>query len=145
MLKKSLYFFSLLLNYVIAQPLSIDDPTLINPSFKVYLSVTGNDSNTGDSIQPLATFAAALSKIEQLSSSATGNVYAEVVVFPGTYYEIFRQPLNKFQVGQRNLNISLRGKETVVLNGTNLTVNAGGGMIYLLGSNIFVKNITVLP
>ena len=144
MLKKSLYFFSLLLNHVIAQPLSIDEPTLINPSFKVYLSVTGNDTNIGDSIQPLATFAAALSKIEQLSSSATGNVYAEVVVFPGTYYEIFRQPLNKFQVGQRNLNISLRGKETVVLNGTNLTVNAGGGMIYLLGSNIFVKNITVL-
>lgn len=144
MLKKSLYFFSLLLNHVIAQPLSIDEPTLINPSLKVYLSVTGNDTNTGDSIQPLATFAAALSKIEQLSSSATGNVYAEVVVFPGTYYEIFRQPLNKFQVGQRNLNISLRGKETVVLNGTNLTVNAGGGMIYLLGSNIFVKNIAVL-
>jgi len=144
MIKKLLCFFVLSANYLFAQSFTINEPLLINPTYKVYLSVNGSDFNSGDSIAPLATFVAALNKLDQITGNLIGNVYGEVVLFSGTYNEIFKQPLNKFLIGQKYLNVSLRGKESVILDGTTLTVNAGGGMIYLLGSNIYVKNIKVV-
>jgi hypothetical protein len=144
MLKKLIAILTALnFSFIYAQSFVINEPILYAPSYKIYLAINGNDNNTGDSISPVATFAGALTKLDQLTGSFSGNLYAEIIVFPGTYTEIFRQPLNKFQIGSKFLNVSLRGKGNVILDGTNLTVNAGGGMIYLLGSNIYVKNIKV--
>ncbi len=136
-------FFTYLINAIDAQNAVIQDPQLISPSYRVYLSPDGNDLNTGDSLFPLATFSAALDKLDFLSQPVTGNIYGEVVVYSGNYSEIFKQPLNKYQIGSKLMNVSLRGKGNVVLDGTTLTVSPGNGMIYLLGSNIHVKNISV--
>jgi hypothetical protein len=135
--------FLALTNYLSAQIFQISEPQIISPTHRVYISTTGNNNNSGDSISPLATFSAALNKLDLLTGTTNGNVYTEVVVFEGTYYEMFRQPLNKYQIGTKLMNVSLRGKGNVMLDGTNITVNVGGGMIYLLGSNIYVKNMTV--
>ncbi len=139
------FFFSIIINIanLYAQTVQIEEPQIISPSFSVYVATNGNDSNTGDSLSPLATFSAALNKLDQLTGNTNGNVYTEIVVFPGTYTEVFRQALNKYQIGNKLMNVSLRGKGNVLLDGTGITVNVGGGMIYLLGSNIYVKNIAV--
>jgi hypothetical protein len=135
--------FIALTNCLTAQIFQISEPQIIPPTHRVYISTTGNNNNTGDSLAPLATFSAALNKLDLLTGSANGNVYTEVVVFEGTYFEIFRQPLNKYQIGTKMMNVSLRGKGYVLIDGSNLTVNSGGGLIYLLGSNICVKNIAI--
>jgi len=138
------FFFSIInIANLFAQTVQIEEPLIISPSYSVYIATNGNDSNTGDSLSPLATFSAALNKLDQLTANTNGNVYTEIVVFPGTYTEVFRQALNKYQIGNKLMNVSLRGKGNVLLDGTGITVNVGGGMIYLLGSNIFVKNIAV--
>lgn len=138
------FFFSIInIANLYAQTVQIEEPQIISPSFSVYISTNGNDSNTGDSLSPLTTFSAALNKLDQLTGNTNGDVYTEIVVFPGTYTEVFRQALNKYQIGNKLMNVSLRGKGNVLLDGTGITVNVGGGMIYLLGSNIYVKNIAV--
>jgi hypothetical protein len=128
---------------VSSQNATIESPIIINPSFKCYMATNGNDQNSGDSLNPVATFAGALNKLDQLSSNLSGNVYAEVIVYSGNYSEIFKQPLNRFQIGNKYMHVSIRGKDNVMIDGTNLTVNPGNGLVYLLGSNIYVKNIKV--
>jgi len=130
-----------LLNF--AQNVQIADPIVQPPLHHIYISPAGNDSNSGDSLTPLATFSAALDKLDQLTVGISGNVYTEVVLFSGTYQEIFRQPLSRYQIGSKLLNVSLRGKGQVLLNGAGLSVNVGGGMVYLLGSNISVRNLKI--
>jgi len=107
------------------------------------MATNGNDQNSGDSLNPVATFAGALNKLDQLTSNLSGNVYTEVIIYSGNYFEIFKQPLNRFQIGNKYMHVSLRGKDNVMIDGTNLTVNPGNGLVYLLGSNIYVKNIKV--
>lgn len=138
-----LLYFLFFTAFSFAQTVQIEEPLIITPTQRVYVSTSGNDNNSGDSLSPLASFAAALNKLDQLTSTASGDVYTEVVVFSGSYSEVFRQPLNKYQIGSKRLNVSLRGKGNVLLDGTGITVNVGGGMIYLLGSNIYVRNIAL--
>jgi hypothetical protein len=133
----------LILNTLRAQTVVIDEPVLITPTFRVYLSETGNDSNSGDSLSPLASFSVALDKLNSLSGSVSGDIYGEVVFYSGTYAQQINQPYNKYQIGSKRMNVSVRGKGTVLIDGTSLTVNPGSGMIYLLGSNIHVKNFMV--
>ena len=128
---------------VFAQSVVIDDPVLISPSYRTYISVSGNDANSGDSLSPLATFSAALDKLNSLSGSQTGDVYGEVVFYSGTYAQQINQPYNKYLIGTKRMNVSVRGKGAVMLDGTAITVNPGSGMISLLGSNIHVKNLSV--
>lgn len=126
-----------------SQSATIESPIIINPSFQCYMATNGNDQNSGDSLNPVATFAGALNKLDQLTNNISGNVYTEVIVYSGNYSEVFKQPLNKFQIGNKCMHVSLRGKDNVMIDGTNLTVNPGNGLVYLLGSNIYVKNIKV--
>lgn len=126
-----------------AQTAVIQEPILITPSYRVYLSPSGNDSNSGDSLSPLSTFTSALDKLNTLSGSQTGDVYGEVVFYSGTYAQQINQPYNKYLIGGKRMNISVRGKGSVMLDGTSISVNAGSGMIHLLGSNIHVKNIAL--
>lgn len=124
-----------------AQTAVIQEPILISPSYRIYLSPSGNDANSGDSLSPLSTFTSALDKLNTLSGSQTGDVYGEVVFYSGTYAQQINQPYNKYLIGAKRMNISVRGKGSVMLDGTAITVNAGSGMIHLLGSNIHVKNL----
>jgi hypothetical protein len=126
-----------------AQTAVIQEPILITPSYRVYLSPSGNDANSGDSLMPLSTFSAALDKLNTLSGSIVGDVYGEVVFYSGTYAQQINQPYNKYMIGSKRLNVSVRGKGAVLLDGTAITVNPGSGMIYLLGSNIHVKNFAI--
>ena len=126
-----------------AQTAVIQEPILITPSYRVYLSPSGNDSNSGDSLSPLSTFTSALDKLNTLSGSQTGDIYGEVVFYSGTYAQQINQPYNKYLIGSKRLNVSVRGKGTVLLDGNAVTVNPGSGMIYLLGSNIHVKNLEI--
>ena len=124
-----------------AQTAVIQEPILISPSYRIYLSPSGNDANSGDSLSPLSTFTSALDKLNTLSGSHTGDIYGEVVFYSGTYAQQINQPYNKYLIGAKRMNISVRGKASVMLDGTAITVNAGSGMIHLLGSNIHVKNL----
>lgn len=126
-----------------AQSAIINDPVLISPTFRVYIANSGNDTNNGDSLTPLATFSAALDKLNALSGSPTGDVYGEAVFYSGTYAQQINQPYNKYLIGAKRMNVSIRGKGSVILDGTAIIVNPGSGMISLLGSNIHVKNLSV--
>jgi hypothetical protein len=137
-------FFILYSSFVFCQQsLVIEEPLINSTTIKIYLSENGSDNNLGDSLSPLKTFSEALNKIENLTINHTGEIFSEVVLFPGTYREIFRQPINKFEVNSRRLNVSLRGIDAVTLDGNNLTVASGSGMIHLLGSNISIRNLSV--
>ena len=125
------------------QSLVIEEPLINSTTIKIYLSENGSDNNLGDSLSPLKTFSEALNKIENLTINHTGEIFSEVVLFPGTYREIFRQSINKFEVNSRRLNVSLRGIDAVTLDGNNLTVASGSGMIHLLGSHISIRNLSV--
>ena len=112
---------------------------------RVYMSPSGNDSNVGDSLNPVASFTQALTRLNQLSSAQTGEVYSEVVLFEGTYFQALSQPYSWYQIGGKKLNVSVRGKGVVQLDGSPVSnISSGGGMIHLLGSCISVRNIEIL-
>ncbi|GIV33856.1 MAG: hypothetical protein KatS3mg031_1391 [Chitinophagales bacterium] len=119
-------------------------PLIMPTSYSVYLSETGNDSGPGDSLLPVATFSTALNRIDSLSSGQNGDVYAEVVIYPGTYRFALLQRVNQFQIGPKKLHVSVRGIGNVILDGTGLSLTGGEGMVRLMGNHIYVKNIHIL-
>ncbi len=137
--------FSLLMSAVIyAQHLN--PPQIETPTLRVYMSPSGDDVNVGDSLNPVATFSTALDRLVANSSMLTGEVYAEVVLFIGTFHQALVQPIDKYALPNRFLNVSVRGKSFLSqLNGTNLSnLNSGSGMIHLLGSHIKVSDLTII-
>jgi parallel beta-helix repeat protein len=131
------------LQVTIAQYVNL--PQIITPSTRIYMSPVGSDSNIGDSLSPVATFSKALDLLNAATSNQSGEVYTEVVLFEGLYLQALIQPLNKFQFANRNLNVSVRGKGTVELDGQILSsISSGSGMVHLLGSHIYVKGINIL-
>lgn len=121
----------------------VQQPLIKTPQFEIYIATFGADSHSGDSLEPLATFTAALNKIESRTIGQTGDVYAAVVFYPGTYPFAASQPANKFEVNGRRLNVSVRGMNGAVLVGSGLNQGGGDAMIALKGHNIFVKNISI--
>lgn len=124
---------------------SVDEPILLPNTHRIYLSITGNDGASGDSLNPLSTFSQALSKLEQLTATQSGAIHAEVVLFPGQYTQALTQAVSQYQLTNRTLHVSVRGIGLVELDGSMLSnLSPGGGMIHLLGSHISVKNISVI-
>lgn len=120
-------------------------PQINMPSARIYMSPIGSDSNIGDSLAPVATFSKALDLLNAASANQSGEVYTEVVLFEGLYAQALAQPLNKFQYPNRNLNVSVRGRGVVNLDGQMLSsLSSGSGMVHLLGSHIYVKGINIL-
>lgn len=112
---------------------------------RVYMSTSGNDSNVGDSLNPVASFTQALTRLNQLSNAQIGDVFAEVVLFEGTYSQALSQAYSMYQIGSKKLNVSVRGIGVVQLDGLPVSnISSGGGMIHLLGSRISVRNIEIL-
>ena len=113
--------------------------------FRVYMSPTGSDTNSGDSLNPVFSFSQALDLLISATSTETGEVYTEVALQPGTYTQALVQPVSAYQLATKNLNVSVRGLWGVMINGSGLTnLNPGSGMVHLLGSHIYVNNINIL-
>lgn len=123
---------------------TIQLPVIEQPQYNVFISEIGSDSNAGDSLHPVATFVSALNKLDSITTGQTGDVYAEIVLYPGTYQFALTQDVSQFQIGAKNLNVSVRGKEEVILYGNGLTLSGGQGMVSLLGSHISVKNLKIV-
>lgn len=122
------------------------DLPLIEPiSKRVYMSANGNDANSGDSLFPVQTFSKALDLLVAQTSNQTGEVYSEVILFEGLYNQALTQPTSKYLFQTRKLNVSVRGKGSVELDGTSLSnLSSGSGMVHLLGSHISVRNLKIL-
>jgi hypothetical protein len=118
-------------------------PVIFPPQYTIYIAENGNDLNAGDSLNPVATFTEALNKLNTLTSAQSGEVYTEAVLFEGNYNFALAQPINRYQVGNKNLNVSVRGKGEVILDGNGVSMSGGGGMVHLLGSHISVKNLNI--
>lgn len=137
-----LSFLMLFFQHIYAQlPQAVQLPVIHPPKFKVYIATNGSDLNNGDSLSPVATFSAALSRANALTNGLSGNQYGEIVFYPGTYHFAAIQPVSAFNLPGRRNHLSVRGRGVVVLKGNNLAVTPA--MIHLLGSNISVKNITI--
>lgn len=118
-------------------------PAIKPISYRVYIGINGSNSNVGDSLNPVADFNTALAKIKEWTAGKIGNIFAEVVLYKGTYPFSLSQSLAYYNPDQRVLNVSVRGKGNVTLD-ERLNPNAGAtAMIHLLGSNISVKNIKI--
>lgn len=145
-MKNFILLFALLAPiFCLAQfPDTIQLPVIEQPQYSVFISETGSDSNAGDSLNPVATFAAALDKLDSITSGLTGDVYAEVTLYPGTYFFALKQGVSKYQIGAKRLNVGVRGKDEVILDGNGLTLSGGEGMVSLQGSHISVKNLKIV-
>lgn len=143
-MKAILIFINLLAShFCLAQFVSL--PQVPNPTLGVYMSALGSDSNAGDSLHPVASFSKALDILVTASNNMSGEVYAEVILFEGLYNQALNQNLNKFQLTNRELNVSVRGRGIATLDGTLISnLSSGSGMVHLLGSGISVKNIHIL-
>lgn len=123
----------------------VDLPTISPSSLRVYMATSGNDNNSGDSLNPVLTFGKALDLLVAQSSNQQGEIYTEVVLFEGLYNQALTQPTSKFLFQTRKLNVSVRGKGIVELDGSNLSnLSSGSGMVHLLGSQISVRNLKIL-
>lgn len=123
---------------------TIQLPVIEQPQYSVFISEAGSNNHAGDSLHPVATFISALDKLDSLTNGQTGDVFAEVVLYPGTYQFALTQGVSQFQIGAKNLNVSVRGKGEVILDGNGLTLSGGQGMVSLLGSHISVKNLNII-
>lgn len=123
----------------------VDLPTISPTSLRVYMATSGNDNNSGDSLDPVQTFGKALDLLVAQSSNLQGEIYTEVVLYEGLYNQALTQPTSKFLFQTRKLNVSVRGKGIVELDGSNLSnLSSGSGMVHLLGSQISVRNLKIL-
>lgn len=119
-------------------------PVIIEPEYSIYIHTDGKPDNSGDSLTPLDNFQSAILAIDKISSHKSGDIYAEVVFFPGTYTFPISQYPNQYEIGERKLNISVRGiNKNVTFDGNNIELNAGEAMVRLMGSNISVKNLNI--
>ncbi|MFM7154266.1 MAG: hypothetical protein ACKOZV_09095, partial [Bacteroidota bacterium] len=108
-------------------PETVPLPVLFPVQQVVYMSPAGSDSATGDSLNPVATFTGALNRLAAWSDGQQGALYTEVVLYPGYYTAPIIQPWGRFQLPGRQLNISVRGKDTVMLDGLNAPISSGQG------------------
>lgn len=125
-------------------PETVPLPVLFPVQQTVYMSPAGSDTATGDSLNPVATFTGALNILAAWSDGQQGELHTEVVLFPGYYTTPLVQPWSRFQLPGRRLNISVRGKGSVMLDGLNGQISSGQGMVHLLGSHIRVANLNIL-
>lgn len=144
MLKFCLLFFLTPLVSLAQFSDTIQLPVIEQPQYSVFISEAGSDSNAGDSLGPVATFQMALKKLDSITTGQAGDVFAEVVLYSGTYQFALTQGVSKFQIGAKNLNVSVRGKDEVILDGNGLTLSGGQGMVSLLGNHISVRNLKII-
>lgn len=123
----------------------VQEPTIITPVHKVYVSLSGNDSNSGSFNNPVKTIEAAFLKIPIPASGQ--HLYAEIVLLSGTYYRTapIRQTMCNYRANGGYRNVSLRGIAPAVLDFSQVPYPdaAEKSCITLLGDHIYVKNLTI--
>ncbi len=116
---------------------------------RVYLHPAGNDTHDGTRDKPVATYAAAIQRIRQLTQNDTGRVACAITFLPGVYRltQPFIQQANDHRVvgtnGVRWLELSFEGEGDVVLDAVDLTMPAGHGVITTSGSGIEIANLSI--
>lgn len=125
-------------------PDTVPAPVIFPAQQIVYMSPDGSDSAAGDSLQPVASFTEALNRLAAWSENKQGELYTEIVLLPGNYTSPLVQPWGRYQLPGRKLNVSVRGKGAVTLDGFDAPVSSGQGMVHLLGSHIRVSSLTIL-
>lgn len=111
----------------------------------VYMSTEGDDSNPGTIALPVKSFQKALQLLPFGTLGVNGgNAYGLIRLLPGTYVLAagFSQGANQWQNGNTYKNVSVEGIGEVQIGGTADAFCAGHGL-RLMGSHIFVKNITI--
>lgn len=111
----------------------------------VYMSPDGDDANPGTMDQPVKSFQKALQLLPFGTPGVNGgNAYGLIRLLPGTYVlsSGFSQGANQWQNGNTYKNVSVEGIGEVQIGGTADAFCAGHGL-RLMGSHIFVKNITI--
>lgn len=124
-------------------PDTIPLPILMPNSVTLYVAIDGQPGASGDSLTPVPTFGEALDRLVELTDGVEGDVWSEIVMREGSYAFALAQPVNRYLVEGRRLNVSVRGVGEVNLDGTSLNLG-GSGMVHLLGSHISVRNLRVL-
>lgn len=156
-MKKLLFFALFLLQYSLVG-ISQSLPTIVLPTIDavnatIYIDFNkGNDHNSGlSTTAPVKTFAKAL-RLCPWGTLSNKTTKSEIVILAGTYLlnESLTQPaegpsgyFQKLGTDTLYRNVSLRGDGTVVLDGSSLSLNSGGCVVKLCGSNISIKNLTI--
>ncbi|MBX7241187.1 MAG: T9SS type A sorting domain-containing protein [Bacteroidia bacterium] len=126
-------------------------PVVYTPDHTIYLSPTGNDSNSGTMNSPKKTFMSAVNTFDfGVNNISNSESYNEIVFLPGDYYpaltlsQTASQYIKTTPGGDKLYkNISLRGIGNVVIHGDSAQ-NAGySTLVSLMGSHIYVRNITL--
>jgi hypothetical protein len=130
-------------------PFAIPQPTvnigIYTITDTVYMSPTGNDANNGSINSPVSTFVRAMNLLPFGTAGINdGNAYGLIRMLPGEYIvkNGLSQSLSYYQKNNTFKNVSVEGMGKVTLGGTADSLNEGHG-IYLMGSHIFIKNITI--
>ncbi|MFN0204558.1 MAG: T9SS type A sorting domain-containing protein [Bacteroidia bacterium] len=130
--------------------ITIPLPQIFAPTHQIYLSPNGNDSNAGTLSSPKKTFQAALAAFPfGVNNANNSHSYNEIIFLAGDYYptQTLSQTATQFLKIQNGAklykNVSVRGIGKVTIHGDNAT-NAGySTLMSLMGSHIYVKNITL--
>jgi hypothetical protein len=140
---------SLSLNVLAQSPFAIYKPEVNTGIYTitdtVYMSPTGNDANNGSINAPVSTFVRALNLLPFGTAGINdGNAYGLIRLLPGNYVlkNGFSQSLSFYQKNNTYKNVSVEGMGNVTIGGTADSLSEGHG-IYLMGSHIFIKNITI--
>ncbi len=130
-------------------PFAIPQPAVNKGNYTitdtVYMSPNGNDTNNGSINSPVSTFGRALNLLPFGTAGINnGNAYGLIRLLPGNYVlkNGLSQSLSYYQKNNTFKNVSVEGMGKVTLGGTADSLSEGHG-IYLMGSHIFVKNLTI--
>lgn len=144
-----LLLLATLLSPALTAQFSIPEPVVATGPYAitdtVYMSPDGDDSNPGTVDQPVKSFQKALQLLPFGTPGVNGgNAYGLIRLLPGTYVLAsgFSQGANQWQNGNTYKNVSVEGIGEVQIGGTVDAFCAGHGL-RLMGSHIFVKNITI--
>jgi parallel beta-helix repeat protein len=121
-------------------------PVLKPAEYIIYLSPNGNDANNGDSLHPVGSFKRALELCAMPAPGRTGQVYCAISVDSGTYIpreRIDQIPAFYKPLGENGpvMNISIIGKGKVIIDGKNIDISGGQGLLRLCGSHIQISNL----
>lgn len=148
LLLSSIFCFWSFVSYA-QNPFAINPPVVNSGIYSitdtVYMSPNGNDANYGTINAPVLTFVRALNLLPFGTVGVNnGQAYGLIRLLPGNY--IFKnglsQSLSFYQKNNTYKNVSIEGIDKVSIGGTADSLCDGHG-IYLMGSHIFVKNITI--
>jgi hypothetical protein len=141
--------FCLFSGFALSAQFSIDPPVVATGPYAitdtVYMSPDGDDANPGTQDQPVQSFAKALQLLPFGTPGVNGGqAYGLIRLLPGTYVSAngFQQGANQWKNGNTYKNVSVEGIGEVQIGGTANDFCTGHGL-RLLGSHIFVKNITI--